>query len=241
MATINPGITSNVASATNTDSSSSSSVRKRRTRIAGNFQTFLTLLTTQLKNQNPLDPLDTNQFTAAARAVRRRSSSSSSRTTSSPRWWRCSRPRRRRQALDFVGQTVAVDGDTAPLNGRQRHLEAVGGQAGDRHRHHHERHRADGVSPAPTRSTPASQPFIWDGKDTSGLQWPDGNYTISVTAKDANGQSVAVPTEIQAVVDSADLTQNRRRCFRSPARTTRSTSSSASFATNLACRTPHRR
>src|SRR6266550_5414117 len=31
--------------------------------IAGNFQTFLTLLTTQLKNQNPLDPLDTNQFT----------------------------------------------------------------------------------------------------------------------------------------------------------------------------------
>src|SRR6202048_3107698 len=31
--------------------------------IAGNFQSFLTLLTTQLKNQNPLDPLDTNQFT----------------------------------------------------------------------------------------------------------------------------------------------------------------------------------
>ena len=31
--------------------------------IAGNFTQFLTLLTTQLKNQNPLDPLDTNQFT----------------------------------------------------------------------------------------------------------------------------------------------------------------------------------
>ena len=34
------------------------------TGIADNFQTFLTLLTTQLQNQNPLDPLDTNQFTA---------------------------------------------------------------------------------------------------------------------------------------------------------------------------------
>src|SRR6202158_1195091 len=33
------------------------------TGIADNFQTFLTLLTTQLKNQNPLEPLDTNQFT----------------------------------------------------------------------------------------------------------------------------------------------------------------------------------
>src|SRR5258705_10730324 len=31
--------------------------------IAGNFNTFLQLLTTQLKNQNPLEPLDTNQFT----------------------------------------------------------------------------------------------------------------------------------------------------------------------------------
>ena len=32
--------------------------------LAGNFDTFLQLLTTQLQNQDPLDPLDTNQFTA---------------------------------------------------------------------------------------------------------------------------------------------------------------------------------
>src|SRR5271155_2875824 len=31
--------------------------------IAGNFDTFLQLLTTQLQNQDPLDPLDTDQFT----------------------------------------------------------------------------------------------------------------------------------------------------------------------------------
>src|SRR3954452_25189704 len=31
--------------------------------IAENFDSFLQLLTTQLKNQSPLDPLDTNQFT----------------------------------------------------------------------------------------------------------------------------------------------------------------------------------
>ena len=31
--------------------------------IAENFDSFLMLLTTQLKNQSPLDPLDTNQFT----------------------------------------------------------------------------------------------------------------------------------------------------------------------------------
>src|SRR5471030_2192217 len=31
--------------------------------IASNFQEFLQLLTTQLQNQDPLSPMDTNQFT----------------------------------------------------------------------------------------------------------------------------------------------------------------------------------
>jgi len=31
--------------------------------LAGNFDTFLQLLTTQLQNQDPLSPFDTNQFT----------------------------------------------------------------------------------------------------------------------------------------------------------------------------------
>src|SRR5258708_7038432 len=44
-------------------SSSSSLSSTTGSTLAGNFQTFLTLLTTQLQNQNPLDPLDTNQFT----------------------------------------------------------------------------------------------------------------------------------------------------------------------------------
>src|ERR1700712_2985575 len=43
-------------------SSSSGSALDKQT-LSGNFDTFLQLLTTQLKNQNPLDPLDTNQFT----------------------------------------------------------------------------------------------------------------------------------------------------------------------------------
>lgn len=34
------------------------------TMLASNFETFLTLLTSQLKNQDPLSPVDSNQFTA---------------------------------------------------------------------------------------------------------------------------------------------------------------------------------
>jgi flagellar basal-body rod modification protein FlgD len=50
--------------------------------------------------------------------------------------------------------------------------------------------------------------FAWDGKSTNGTQWPSGNYTMTVTAKDTSGQSVAVPTEVEGVVNSADLTKN---------------------------------
>src|SRR5260221_4755429 len=34
-----------------------------KTTLASNFDTFLTLLTTQLKNQDPLSPMDSSQFT----------------------------------------------------------------------------------------------------------------------------------------------------------------------------------
>src|SRR3954454_18557875 len=61
------GITASVVSQTGTAPSAASGVPTTSTAnkasLAQNFDTFLTLLTTQLKNQNPLEPLDTNQFT----------------------------------------------------------------------------------------------------------------------------------------------------------------------------------
>ena len=52
-----------------------------------------------------------------------------------------------------------------------------------------------------------TQSFNWDGRDSNGTQWPDGNYTISVAGKDASGQTVSIPSEVTGVVDSVDLTQ----------------------------------
>src|SRR6201993_2681459 len=62
-------MTISAVSSTSVPTSSSSPVSASdqtnlNNQIAGNFTTFLTLLTTQLQNQNPLDPLDTNQFTS---------------------------------------------------------------------------------------------------------------------------------------------------------------------------------
>ena len=60
------GVTNNTANTTNTNSSSNNSSNAANSsldQLASNFNSFLTLLTTQLQNQDPLVPMDTNQFT----------------------------------------------------------------------------------------------------------------------------------------------------------------------------------
>ena len=174
--------------------------------IAGNFNTFLQLLTTQLKNQNPLDPLDTNQFTQQlvqfAQVEQQLKSNDQLATLVS-----IEKNGQTASAIAFVGSTVVVDGATAQVtNGQGAWSFSV---------------------PKPATATltitsasgqtaysgsftvnPGTQNFTWDGRGNNGAQWPDGNYTISITAKDASGQDVAVSTEVQGVVDSADLSQS---------------------------------
>src|ERR1700751_5103891 len=92
-------------------SSSSSSSSIGNADIAGNFQTFLTLLTTQLQNQNPLDPLDTNQFTqqlvefAGVEQQLKTNDSLSTLVT-------LQQSAQATQALEYVGKTAIVSGGT---------------------------------------------------------------------------------------------------------------------------------
>jgi flagellar basal-body rod modification protein FlgD len=55
--------TSNTSNTSSTTNSTSNTINSGLAALANNQQTFLSLLTTQLKNQNPLSPVDTNQFT----------------------------------------------------------------------------------------------------------------------------------------------------------------------------------
>ena len=53
-----------------------------------------------------------------------------------------------------------------------------------------------------------NQPFEWNGQGNDGTQWPDGNYTLTATAKDGGGNTVAITTAIEGTVNSVDLTQS---------------------------------
>jgi flagellar basal-body rod modification protein FlgD len=165
------------------------------------------LLTTQLRHQSPLDPLDTNQFTqqlvqfaqveqqlkandqlAALVALQKTAQASA--------------------ALDFVGKTVVIDGATTQLASAGNAIWSFSAPKTAAATISIKNATGQVAYSGSFTINPGQQEFLWDGRGTDGKRWPAGAYTMSITAKDANGQTVAISTEVQGIVDSADLTQN---------------------------------
>jgi flagellar basal-body rod modification protein FlgD len=175
--------------------------------IAGNFQSFLTLLTTQLQNQNPLSPLDTNQFTQQLvefAGVQQQLNTNDSLATLVS----LQQTAQSTQALGFVGKTAVVSGSTAALTNSAATWEMSVPKAST-------------INVSITNSTGQTvftgnysasagnnQPFTWNGQGADGTQWPDGQYKMTATGTDATGATVGITTQIVGTVTSADLTQS---------------------------------
>ena len=145
--------------------------------IASNFTTFLQLLTTQLKNQNPLDPLDTNQFTQQlvqfAQVEQQMKSNDQLKTLIS-----IEQSAQATVALTYVGQTVVVDGSAAQLTnaGATWVLNVAKPSTATVT-------IKDSTGQTAYTGTfamnPGTQSFVWDGKGNDGKTWPPGNYTMT--------------------------------------------------------------
>lgn len=175
--------------------------------IAGNFQTFLSLLTTQLQNQNPLSPLDTNQFTQQLvefAGVEQQLKTNDSLSTLVS----LQQSAQATQALEYVGKTAIVTGNTTALSNSSATWElnvpsnstvklSIANSAGQ-----------TVYSGNFSANAGNNQPFTWKGQGNDGTQWPDGQYTLTATATDSNGNNVAITTQVGGTVSSVDLTQS---------------------------------
>jgi flagellar basal-body rod modification protein FlgD len=194
-------------SAPNANYTASSSSSSTSSGIADNFQTFLTLLTTQLQNQSPLDPLDTNQFTQQLvqfAGVEQQLKTNESLTS----LLKLQSIAQTTQAMNFVGATAVVDGSKSHFDGKtagwslstekpvtaQVSIQSATGQTV--------------YSGKFTLNAGSAQGFTWDGRGNDGTQWPEGDYSLSVVATDAAGQTATVSTQIQGVINSVDLSQS---------------------------------
>jgi flagellar basal-body rod modification protein FlgD len=186
------------SSTTTTTSSSSSSSSAEES-----YNTFLTLLTTQLQNQNPLDPTDTTEFTnqlIALSGVEQQliSNTSLSAITDSLASLSAS------NGVGYIGKTITTEGDTTALqDGSAGWSYDVNGSASAVTLSVSD---SDGkvVWSGSGNTSSGSHDFSWDGTGSDGTQYTSGDYTLSVKATNSSGNSVDTTTYIKGKVTGVD-------------------------------------
>lgn len=161
-------------------------------RLAGDFNTFLTLLTTQIKNQSPTDPLDTNQmtnqlvqFASVEQQIAMNQNLQRLLTLEQASQLTASAP--------LIGRNVEVEAEQISLQSGTGTLKLPAGGAsqlaqitirgaGD---------RVIRQETVQLGSTPRN--WSWNGRDAGGLSMSDGAYKVSVTGVGAGGRTESLP------------------------------------------------
>ncbi|MCA0405833.1 MAG: flagellar hook assembly protein FlgD [Proteobacteria bacterium] len=193
-----------VNSATNSAANSTvSSASNSRATMANNFDQFLSLLTTQLKNQSPLDPLDTNQFTQ--QLVQFASVEQQIKTNDSlSALVLANKTANITNALGFIGAKVTAAGNTSVLKSGSASWNLNAPRAGTAQIIIKDSSGNEVLSRSLTMGG-GNQAFNWDGKRTDGSTAPDGQYTMTITARDGSGNNMTVNTDLSGTVDGVDV------------------------------------
>ena len=207
------GVTNNTTntttnSTTNSSSSNASSATNSSLdQLAGNFNSFLSLLTTQLQNQDPLDPLDTNQFTQQlvefASVQQQVDMNTNMQTLIS-----LQQTSEASSAMQMIGSNITLNASSSALTSTAPaswNLSSAGPATGNV-----TITNSSGtvVYTGTTSLNSGSNAYTWNGTGNTGQTWPAGQYTIAVTATSASGQAVTVTPQVTGTVTGVDLTQN---------------------------------
>lgn len=159
--------------------------------LSGNFNDFLKLLMTQLQNQDPTSPLDTNQFTTQLvqfAGVEQQINANTSLT----QLIQLTQGGELMQSSSMVGRQVAAQSDHIPLQNGAGQLAftspdaeqagiAVYNDAGVK------------IRDALVSAQKGQNTWTWDGTDNGGRTVPDGSYRVAVVGQASDGSTAALP------------------------------------------------
>jgi flagellar basal-body rod modification protein FlgD len=185
--------TVNSATSTPTTSGASTSGNTNVTGLGTDFTTFLTLLTTQLKNQDPLSPLDTNQFTQQLVSFSQVEQEINA-NTKLQSLLTLQQQDQSINALPLVGHVVQyADNQEALINGQGTFAYNLPNDAASATITITDP-SGKVVLQTPAETAAGSHTFNWDGKGLDGAQVPDGVYTfnVSATAHDKSAITAAI-------------------------------------------------
>lgn len=168
------------------------------------YDQFLQILTAQLQNQSPLEPMDANEFTnqlvqfsSVEQAIKTNDSleslialSASNEATS---------------LVGYLGQNITAEGAATTLqNGAATWQLSASDYASDTQV---TIRNAAGSIVYTDEGTlePGETSYVWDGTTNDGGTAPDGLYGITVEARDGDGNVVDVSTAISGQVTGVDF------------------------------------
>ena len=155
---------------------------------------------TQLQNQDPTSPLDSNQFTSELvqfTSVEQQIDTNSDLT----QLIQLTQASQVEQSAAMVGKPVTVTSSqlslqdsTAEINFNTTSAEPVGIAV----------YNTSGVQvqTATLTSTAGANTWTWNGQNASGTTMPDGAYNVTVSAIGANGSTSAVPFTVTGTATS---------------------------------------
>ena len=179
-----------VTSVTGTTGTTTSAATSSGVSLAKNFDTFLKLLTTQLKNQDPTSPMDSKEFTQQLVQFSQ-VEQQINQNKNLEKLIEMVGAQNANANLGYIGKDVVVSGGDGTL--------AQDGEIDWMY------NLPDGVTTAKanvydeagklvysTTLKPVSgrASFNWDGTRSDGVVPKAGNYTLEVTAKDTNGKAM---------------------------------------------------
>lgn len=184
--------------------SSFSETNTDRQGIAENFDTFLTLLTTQLRNQNPLDPLDTNQFTqqlvqfaGVEQEIKQNENLEN--------LGRLSAASAITGAVSFIGKEVTTNGTTSTLNNGSASWTVTAPSDSVDAKFIVRDTAGNEVFSENLQLSEGQYTYTWDGRRNDGTVLPRGEYSLQIQATDSNGIAIQVGTNFAGVVEAVDM------------------------------------
>ena len=195
--------TSSVGGSTSSGSSAGTSALGS---LTSNYNDFLSLLTTQLKNQDPTSPMDSSQFTTELvqfSGVEQQINTN----TNLAQLVSLTQAGNISQASSMLGATVSATSTQLPLQNGSAALSFTAPAAGpvtiaitnsD----------GENLYDASVNASAGANNWTWDGTDSSGGTLPDGAYNVAVTSTAADGSATAVPFTVTGTATSVDSEAN---------------------------------
>ncbi|MBX7199523.1 MAG: flagellar hook assembly protein FlgD [Rhodospirillaceae bacterium] len=177
------------------------------TKLSSDLNSFLTLLTSQLKNQDPLSPMDSTQFTnqlVQFSQVEQQININSNLSNLIG----LTQQNIASNVVNYIGKTIEGPSNQAPLiNGNLRASYSLESKAASVNI---AVKNAAGDIVFTKNGDPESgvHEFNWDGKDSNGIQQKDGNYTLEVTALAADGSTITTSTTVFGKVTGVTSVNN---------------------------------